>query len=469
MDGQRAAVELAVPSGGVAEAEADLRMRVHGFGWQRFRRKRCWWLISFAIVTIPCAVLLFFFLPLLVEARTASAAQFYQTLTIYDLLEAQCREGVADMDYGDAGGDAYFSLQTMMAPALCRECGPDLSGCSHWTSIEICSNREQGTHTASQVLRKVEVEVAEYGEYYSCNVEDDQCSYECRCETQTPDGCNHAVGREAIRAYHNGFGWSRAADPSLSPAARGFEREMLFWDYNLARRLDGTVVPSSGTHGAAAHYISLTHEGMDHGAWRNAHVLKTVSASCHQANVHRRVMARGAACFEECGADADDVSSACWIRCFYDTLLGRGSNESTAPVGGMDGVAIQALWTSSFDDEAAGGCPQYENPPPAPPVPPASPPPPPGPLAPPGTCPPDRNLGPSLPCGTVVGGLAARDHRTPSQVCEWLGSLTIGGVQAVLSSWGGSFDVPAGLSASDKGVALCRMTCNAANATEWPC
>ena len=65
--------------------------------------------------------------------------------------------------------------------------------------------------------------------------------------------------------------------------------------------------------------------------------------------------------------------------------------------------------------------------------------------------------------------LAARDHRTPSQVCEWLGSLTIGGVQAALRSWGGSFDVPAGLSASDRGVTLCRMTCNAANATEWPC
>ena len=51
--------------------------------------------------------------------------------------------------------------------------------------------------------------------------------------------------------------------------------------------------------------------------------------------------------------------------------------------------------------------------------------------------------------------LAARDHRTPSQVCEWLGSLTIGGVQAALRSWGGSFDVPAGLSASETGGSLC--------------
>ena len=67
-------------------------------------------------------------------------------------------------------------------------------------------------------------------------LEDDHCY----TVVKGVDRVQQPVGREAIRAYHSGFGWSRAADPSLSPAARGFEREMLFWDYN-ARRLDGTA------------------------------------------------------------------------------------------------------------------------------------------------------------------------------------------------------------------------------------
>ena len=80
----------------------------------------------------------------------------YLTLTLYDLLEAQCRLGVANKNYGDAGGDAYFSLQTMMAAALCKACRAEGAVCSTFQAQEICLNREQGG-TQAQVVRKIEV------------------------------------------------------------------------------------------------------------------------------------------------------------------------------------------------------------------------------------------------------------------------------------------------------------------------
>ena len=38
----------------------------------------------------------------------------------------------------------------------------------------------------------------------------------------------------------------------------------------------------------------------------------------------RRLPAQGHRCFEHCGA-ARNVSSSCWVHCFYDTVLGPGA------------------------------------------------------------------------------------------------------------------------------------------------
>ncbi len=250
---------------------------------------------------------------------------------------------------------------------------------------------------------------------------------------------------------------------------------MLFWNYNLARRLDGTVMPSAGVEpGQGAAYFSLPAERRGT-SWRNARIVKTVSAECHRANIVMSVKGRGATCFHACGAGSDDPSSPCWIRCFFDTLLGRGSNASLVPVGGMDGAAIKAVWTAAFDDVAAGGCPEYTTPPPPPPSapsPPARPPVPPYPRTPPSACPPDRNLGHFWSCTSVLEFSAYRSELTKAEACAtFLAQTTIGALQASLNEWGwgpgSTFEMPAGLGGNDLAIALCRTSCNATGG--WPC
>jgi hypothetical protein len=46
-------------------------------------------------------------------------------------------------------------------------------------------------------------------------------------------------------------------------------------------------------------------------------------------------------CFEACGTPRN-TSSPCWIRCFYDTVLGQGSNQTDVSSMGL-GMTIDAL------------------------------------------------------------------------------------------------------------------------------
>ena len=74
----------------------------------------------------------------------------------------------------------------------------------------------------------------------------------------------------------------------------------------------------------------------------------------------------GSTCFRDCGAKTGNarrnVSSPCWIKCFYDAVLGPsgskpGYDNSTAA--GMTTAEIQAAWAAPFQSEDAsrGGCP----------------------------------------------------------------------------------------------------------------
>ena len=70
-----------------------------------------------------------------------------------------------------------------------------------------------------------------------------------------------------------------------------------------------------------------------------------------------------AGCFSSCPGGktgvARNTSNSCWIRCFYNTVLGPKGAMPNATVAGMDVNTLIAAWNAPFasDDPTMGGCP----------------------------------------------------------------------------------------------------------------
>ena len=67
----------------------------------------------------------------------------------------------------------------------------------------------------------------------------------------------------------------------------------------------------------------------------------------------------GGACFNAC-AQPSNQSSACWIDCYFTTMLGAQAGHSK--VTSADGISLSdvvAAWDAPFasDDPSKGGCP----------------------------------------------------------------------------------------------------------------
>ena len=296
----------------------------------------------------------------------------WHSYTFYDVLPSSCRHDIADKDLGDPMGDAFFSMQAMMSDAVCPVCATSRNACPFAISF-LCGNREAGGTAASEaVVRQITVDVKEpFGTYQLCNLNThgDSCAYSCVCKPG--ESCpTHAVGREAVCAGSSCSRIPMAAEPNERTPA-GLGREALYWTYNLAYRLGGTVQTGASAPAPGGTWYSLTSQGQGT-YWRNAHIVKTISESCQRRKLRQFVESRGAMCFSRCGdLNALDTTSACYIRCYYDTLLGNGANATLHPSGGIAREEIAQVWASAFDapcgDTELCGCPEYTESPPSPP------------------------------------------------------------------------------------------------------
>jgi hypothetical protein len=64
-------------------------------------------------------------------------------------------------------------------------------------------------------------------------------------------------------------------------------------------------------------------------------------------------------CFDGC-AQPTNRSSACWVDCYFRTLLGNNSAHGVAsPTDGISVAEVRTLWDAPFesDDPTKGGCP----------------------------------------------------------------------------------------------------------------
>jgi hypothetical protein len=117
----------------------------------------------------------------------------------------------------------------------------------------------------------------------------------------------------------------------------------------------------------------LNHHRVGSHAYVCLQVVKKVSRECHNSHVFEAVQQYGHACFEDC-PEPTNTSSECWIRCYYNTMLGpqsgTGFGEPTSSylAGHMPVQMLQAAWLSAFrsTDPAKGGCPNLIEPSPPP-------------------------------------------------------------------------------------------------------
>lgn len=89
--------------------------------------------------------------------------------------------------------------------------------------------------------------------------------------------------------------------------------------------------------------------------WAIKKVGPTVNQSCVDHNVIQAVAAVRPDCYKRCDpADQTNTSSACYLHCFFDTMVGN----SSAGIPKMNGADVLAPFVASFasDDPGKGGC-----------------------------------------------------------------------------------------------------------------
>ena len=100
--------------------------------------------------------------------------------------------------------------------------------------------------------------------------------------------------------------------------------------------------------------------------WRVQSVDKIVSKRCHGASFFGAVRDARPLCFAGCSSPHTNTSDPCWVRCFYEAVLGPTAGRPFGKVaGGLPLEDVLAFWRRPFESEDAahGGCPALPIPP----------------------------------------------------------------------------------------------------------
>ena len=304
------------------------------------------------------------------SSHAAQSSTNWRDLVLYDVIPEACRhvndDCFAFKDYGDAAGDAYYAMRALLPPLLCDVCHEEPPGgdsfCARYNYIAVGTCYSEQATPGPQVARKISVQVpadVPFGTYGACNAPegaegDAICHYECVSEHGEPDPalgigvqrltrarmCNAEVGRNITREPAEG----RHAD-----AVRALQ-----YDYHLCTRLDG-------------HWYSSGNSSYAGRSWRSPTLVKAIDSACQQRVLYETVQQHGGtACWEACPRGTEDTTDPCYIRCFYENLLGRDADSSSfVEGGGMTAAEIEAAWLRGFDvcpDYPMGDAPTHEEP-----------------------------------------------------------------------------------------------------------
>ena len=275
-----------------------------------------------------------------------------------------------NMDTADAAGDLFFEMmESLIAPLECSD--PARDPRSHFA----CDNPEADDPT--DVINKLTVEVTGgYSEYALCNIgrngdgignacKDD--TYCCFCfdfnrshwkghhhwpPPTTP--CNATVGKANV--YERGGGGQH-----WQPCLKDYQ----CFSSRASQKFDQSH-PGLWYSPQSIGACSLHSSPAANCTWSVKSVDKIVSKRCHSTSFFGAVQAARPACFDGCPSSTVNASDPCYVRCFYEAVLGPTAGRPFGKVeGGLPLEEVLRFWKRPFgsDDPEEGGCPALPVPP----------------------------------------------------------------------------------------------------------
>jgi hypothetical protein len=236
-----------------------------------------------------------------------------------------------------------------------------------------CANPEQN-NTATNVISQNTVDVdGRWGDYGACNVNETSKTYTCACRSSNASShvsmpCNASVGRSTI--------YDREEPPA---GGVGHGEDWQWWRVNLARKMGGSAAggawfsttssgecrpaaapaapaaPAAGGGAGAAAAAAVPQQPCH---WSLTATTRTIASSCLLTRVGDAVVAHSPACFDGCGAQAANQSSACYVGCFMGSVLGpAGGRELINETDGIPLAVVSGAWGDAFAPPTSGGCP----------------------------------------------------------------------------------------------------------------
>jgi hypothetical protein len=297
-------------------------------------------------------------LPLALLGALAYAAPPSEDVVMYHVNPARFGPIPTNMDAADEAGDLFFEMmEVLTVPLACAD--PSRDPRSHFE----CDNPESASPT--DVVNKVTLTVTGgYSGYAMCNIGRNgtdglghACAdgtYCCFCAEWEEGGhhwppqeapCNATVGRvDVLEHRHGGGGFCLKDYECFSErAAEKFKGARQSYWYSLLE------------YGACALHSSPAANC----TWSLKSVDKIVAKACHAASLFGSVSRARPEPFASCGGPVN-ASDACWVRGFYEAVLGPTAGKPFGKVeGGLPLEDVLGFWSLPFasDDPAQGGCP----------------------------------------------------------------------------------------------------------------
>lgn len=325
--------------------------------------------------------------------------EFAVNLTVYHVNPAGAGVLPMNMDTADPSGGLYFWLTQFLLPLECSANPID------WKSSFDCQNPEQVS--TDLVVTKVDMLVdSRLSGYAACNLcegVDPFTKRPCQNGTYVCDACYERtwrgksecdatrVGQADVRekfqvdprcgpAFQRECGWIYENETSREVACAGCvalrHRSLKHNGCNVEATLGYCNAEVSRPCGEGARDFECWRESMPRktgGKWYSTQeagfcregqdtpcgwqVLNTstVHEQCLKESVMDTVETAAPACFSTCGPR--NVTSKCWINCFFSTIMGPESHNSTT-LAGLPIEHLVSAWERPFLPSAEGGCPK---------------------------------------------------------------------------------------------------------------
>jgi hypothetical protein len=335
-------------------------------------------------------------------ASTASLSLPSTNISVYHINPKSAGEIPINMDTGDALGDLYFYVQQFFLPEECKD-DPRSFDCQNperldkdlvVTKVDLnVKPNSDTTYSACNLCNGTdpftgrECVVGSYvcdcfGEKSTCDpskvgVENITTQFvpqgpqsQCYQDLETKCGTVKNGGRKceqcaeyAIYRDKNGCSFTDVRDFCTTDPCSETSPNWLCWRGNAPRKFPGLWYSTLKEGMCANHQEPAKSDNLQeitenvNCSWTVLST-RTVNESCMRDRIASKVEQTLPQCFETCpNYPSRNMSSTCWISCFFEGIFGPGGNSSTHnQLTGIAADDIVKVWDNAFLPESEGGC-----------------------------------------------------------------------------------------------------------------